>query len=331
MKTLGAIELSKLTDVFTDIKHVQKHGNGTSATVLLSATRTHDRKNVFIKVTRCITPEYSDNSLFIEAEIYNQVTNQLIAQQITPHVIPGYGVYMCDDFKRAINDVKDHETIFQEYTNLHRNCNGAMLLVTPFIAGTTLLNYLRTTDTDKIKMSKLSILFQIVYTLHVFNLNNVRHNDLLFHNILIEECKDEPFFYEVAVGEWYKVHTHGVCIKIFDFDLSVWKHRNTYIDVAGICRNYGKCNNINPYTDLFQVLKLFTGQYPTFEKSIGEVLAFSTDNSTLYEDHAYENAHDMCKRDDAGKCAGEYPISGKQLLAPLGFIRKFELFKEFKV
>jgi hypothetical protein len=127
-----------------------------------------------------------------------------------------------------------------------------------------------------------SVMFQIFYTLEVFNRLGLRHNDPHFFNILIEDRVNDNSLLPKTVynidGEKFSVPIKRNFVRIFDFDFStvtcdrnmIHPNYHSLIDqfqdsVDGcfnkyaetyFCENLGICNLPDPKYDAMQVIHL---------------------------------------------------------------------------
>jgi hypothetical protein len=105
----------------------------------------------------------------------------------------------------------------------------------------------------------LSLVFIAVYTLNCFANIGLRHNDLHFGNIFVEDLRTyTDFYFKVEDGKIIKVKTRYIP-KIYDFDrgsiLSPLVPRNIMLDYA-YCKKVGTCNADSPKYDLFTFITL---------------------------------------------------------------------------
>ena len=325
-----------MSDEFINLELVTNDDNGNSASIMLTGVVKNTDTNVFLKV-KAISPN-DDNSWVIEMEIYDKVTKPLVADMITPHVIPGLYNRQCRNFPGALDGTTDRR-IYNAWAKHIKKMN-VMMIVTPMIRrrpGINLGTYIDDIGTSN--DLKLTLMFQLVYTLHVFNLNNLRHNDLTFHNVLVEDCTDAYIEYWIAELGWFRVPTHGKCVRVFDFDRSAWTHHNTKLDMSSdydfpLCFTHGVCNTVNPYFDMFSAFQQFR---PIVNRYLG---LLSTKSFNIYNGFRnQEYYHLMCNISQSVKtngqdtpCRGEYLFSEDDvddLITPLIFLRTFSDFKQY--
>jgi len=104
------------------------------------------------------------------------------------------------------------------------------------------------------RIDKLSVIFQIVYSLYILALYKINHNDLHLNNILIVEY-DRPYDLYFSVREQgFFLNTCFIPF-IFDWDLSFSPKtgENQFLDSRKMCDFYGLCNKFIPGRDLYRV------------------------------------------------------------------------------
>lgn len=206
-----------------------------------------------------VRPEI-DNSFLVEEYIY-RFTNKLVEYDFTPHVIVMYASYICKNFlENTINALplahqRDFlKDIVAEMNNINDSkkiydMKNAKILMLERSQGSILRNSLN------IKHEKIQkkIIFQLLYTLHIFNQFDLRHNDIHAGNVFIETLtKPAKMCYVIGKDKYYLNTLFFV--KIYDFDLStiVGRTQNTRIDQ--FCKKYGACNVKNPKYDAYYIL-----------------------------------------------------------------------------
>jgi hypothetical protein len=203
-----------------------------------------------------------DNSLLVEEQIYSNVISDLLANNITPHIVPYIVSLRGCDFvissgipKNWNNEAK---TQFRfEYDQISKTKKYDMSSVTMIISsqtqGLTLEKFLSTPHSES---SIVGIIFQILYTLYCFALKGLRHNDLHFGNIFIDKnTETETYTYKInkRIIE-LKCNYHA---RIYDFDRGSIYHpaveRNFKLDTI-FCQEFNECNGINTKIDLFSFI-----------------------------------------------------------------------------
>lgn len=209
-------------------------------------------------------------SFDIESAIYKCVS-ELVYKNITPHVITGGDVKICDTgikkFGFIINETfnQDHYHVFSLEEFMDTYIKNPMITNDPIIT--------------KIM---IHIMFQLVYTLKCFARINLKHNDLHTGNILLFISKTHNIFQGWAPQK-YNTYVYnenedkvdlidiGIKVCIFDFDGANKNKADTAINELNVEVHqfndspYGKIflsRENNPYSDLFKLVayiyKLFS-------------------------------------------------------------------------
>jgi hypothetical protein len=161
----------------------------------------------------------------------------------------------------------------------------------------TFLNYLHKKESLNFE-EVLSILFQIYYTLICFNRFNLRHNDLHFNNILLEELSEyTEIYFEVPEIGIVKIKTKFI-VKIYDYDRSSALYpgidRNTLLDVL-YCNYVGSCNKLNSKYDTYKVTMDFKKKLGNNNKSLFYVINQFYDDKIFIEEKI--NNYNLLKSD----------------------------------
>lgn len=242
-------------------------------------------------------PIYNDNGNLTEAFIYTQIISRMIEYAMTPHIITPYAHIICSDFftnlLEKLQSVEQKNPLLLakiEEMNLHLKYNEFLserekeihlneihLLCIEKVEGkvTSFEDFLKRYYRGDINIKDddiTAILFQIIYTLYIFNLCGLRHNDLHLENILIQEM-DEPFNHKYTVQSTNFYINSIYNVYIIDYDRSsvinspLLKDDIKYKTPAGersiynttlmstiFCDAGGMCNGYNPKIDTFRVL-----------------------------------------------------------------------------
>lgn len=213
-----------------------------------------------------------DNSLQVERQIYNNIIGKMLNNNMTPCLIDKITSFECNKqelpefYSKLYNDIDRMGELksFDDYI-----INILMLEKT---SGVTLFEFLQTLklDSDKITIDEIdlvTITFQLLWTLSVFEKLRFKHNDLHFNNIFVE-ITDEPVYmlFLINGNEYYRLETNHI-IKIYDFDRSsVYSYpgidRNIALD-TDFCKYYGQCNYMSSKFDLFTCLHQFLRFLPS--------------------------------------------------------------------
>jgi hypothetical protein len=197
------------------------------------------------------------NSLLVEEQIYKNIVSNLINMNHTPHLVEYIGSY--DNCKLSLDSLNtEQKKIFEnekkriEETKEY-DVNNAIVIVTKKSSGKTLGSYLKLNKLND--NDKLIIIFQLLYTLLCFNRISLKHNDLHFDNIFIENLKFSHSY-------TYKLKNHIFTIKtnysiyIYDYDRgSIYYpsvERNMGLDF--IYYEYNELNELNDKMDFQSIL-----------------------------------------------------------------------------
>jgi len=222
---------------------------GASESILITGKIKNSDKEIVIKLT---FKSKTNNSFEIEREVY-KITNQLVTNYHTPHLILNYGIVKCNDYQLI-------EKVDKKVKKLSENCdlNSAWLLILEKMKGLTLYSFIKDYKPDYDVISQ--IMFQIIWTLLNFERINLMHNDLHTYNIFIS-VQDEPktFVYSFNSEHVFALKTKYV-VKIFDYDRSYCGssklNKNPLINTflyGEECTGYGQCNKFTPAFDFLTI------------------------------------------------------------------------------
>jgi hypothetical protein len=241
----------------------------------------HD-DNVFIKIsfvpkgmrkrdqngkTQIIDGFSINNSLEIESRIYEEVVP--ILAKHTPNIMPFLANVTCQTFEASLKSLRHShaDIIRQEMKGLRTNYNmsRAKILITKKAKGRKLQDWLQSDEVPQqgkqLQSFIKDILFQIAYTLLVFEDLGLMHNDLHAGNVFVEKL-ERPLHLAFNVGTQTIVRDVHYFVQIYDFDRSAKVRtkyndlvlRNTYLD-SEFCETYGECNDFRRHADWFNVLQ----------------------------------------------------------------------------
>jgi len=200
-----------------------------------------------------------DNSLEVERKIYRQVTNSLIFNKNTPHVIMYYGTVECDNFNIEKMNYNVDPQFYRElsFINVKYDTRRVRMLLTEKSQGKTINDILITRPSLE---DWKEIFFQIIWTLICFGDVGLSHNDLHTGNIFVDVGEPETRTYVYSSKLSFTVKSK-YNVKIFDYDRS--SKISTKADQCHIvntrlssrdCKNFGLCNSYNPKRDITRVL-----------------------------------------------------------------------------
>jgi hypothetical protein len=206
-----------------------------------------------------------DNSLLVEANIYENVTNPMLDSRMTPHIVRLIGRHSCPYNAKSISAsfpllyaelefLRRKSTVRENYDNTTLN---VIIMEKLSDSGISFYDF---NHQNPESSQWLPVLFQIIYTLQCFVHVGLQHNDLHANNIWIDVL-DHPIFFQYDVyGLKFGFFTRYK-VKIFDFDFATkhatpqngLQYHNTGLD-GYICERYGRCNDWNEKTDIFRLL-----------------------------------------------------------------------------
>jgi len=203
-----------------NIKDIEFEGLGKSPTEVALAQTSVDP---LAKVALKIAPEQTyDNGLEIERGFYRNYFDTILSNYFSPHVVAYYNDLSCDkkDFIDHSVGAPLQKVLAKRWPikdpGEHIKADSLKILISEQTSGRTLRKYL---DKERVGTEDFrSILFQIIYTLEVFNRLGMRHNDAHDQNIVVE-IKDKPFtsIYAVDQQHVFAITTNKM-VKIFDLD-----------------------------------------------------------------------------------------------------------------
>jgi len=242
-----------------DIVSIPKTSASTTGIFFGKHTGLDEPRDITIKASFAPASEDSllfDNSLVTERVNYQVIANELIRRRWTPNLASYVASFQCsgEDIRkldskgvyRAIKDSMYSEGFSEEGEPLgvieaareEQEGNGSMDFYEPQY-NFDLVNFV---VTERLKGKKLetwmatkrsldawkSVLFQILYTLEVFNRIGFRHNDLHLENVFIEDLSgttapdNTMYVIELHPGRWEYVllPTKNHNVRIYDFDRS---------------------------------------------------------------------------------------------------------------
>lgn len=121
-----------------------------------------------------------------------------------------------------------------------------------------------------------SVMFQLLFTLEVFNRMGLRHNDLHMRNIMVQDLlkdsrnpTDLHFEYAVTDSDGnelkrFRIPATNLAL-IYDFDrasvASPAFPANRSNTLSTWCKTYGECNRENPFFDTYKVMAALANDY----------------------------------------------------------------------
>jgi hypothetical protein len=116
------------------------------------------------------------------------------------------------------------------------------LLVTEYLNGQTVQDYLQNPKKKSLDVEVWLILFQLAVACYALFLSRTAHNDLHSGNVML--VKNDALITYIIDGDTYTINPPYV-VKVFDFDHSyVERHKMNIILYDARCKQYGYCNKI---------------------------------------------------------------------------------------
>jgi hypothetical protein len=233
--------------------------------------------NVIIKASFKTLSRF-DNSLDVETAIYKNIITNLINNHHTPNVMAYLGSSSCQtpetDFLLPTAIAPNFELEARKISDIKYYKSQVELLFLERSNGITLHAWLQMGKSER---DILSIILQVVYTLMCFANIRLRHNDLHFGNIFVEEVPDNKtitMYFNMGGGDnkYIELHTKFIA-KIYDFDRGSCVHpavpRNLFLDLGGMCAKVGTCNIPNNKYDLFTFI---FGLHRSYGEALGTTI-----------------------------------------------------------
>ncbi len=264
---LNTAFLANSTKVLTS----DEKGSASNSIILFGALKvplTNVNNEVVGKIFFTSLKPREDNSLAVEAYVYEKVAWPLIQMHVTPHLILYIGYATCDLshipssggligelMEEARQSIMPRGESKYDFDEMH-------VLLTERSKGKELYKYV---SSDSLSWTDWQpILFQIIYTIQCFIEFGFMHNDLHTGNMFVDEIPETTFYYFVffpssagAGGELklFKIRTKYF-LRIYDFDFATSAAKNpvnTKVrSLSWLCQELGICQEVNWYTDLYR-------------------------------------------------------------------------------
>ncbi len=327
---------SASTVIFGDVKY-QLLNPGAYNNVLRAP------KDALVKLSFVEADADADNSLEMEIYIYKNVINNLILDHFTPNVMSYIGAFQCPSFWNDVYNKRYRNNFLADINQQLSDINAKFNQQYDFTRANVLLiekgsgmNFDTWINTEKSLEDWKSVLFQIFYTLSVFNNIGLQHNDIHLGNIWIEtDLSPKNTIYFVTENTYFVVPTNNL-VKIFDFDLASYKNiTNTRIKNY-LCKDYGVCNKKNPKFDSFIVLSILYSALPEFLQQgrteehdfLRDFIRKFVSENFLEEKWGFQ--HRMCELVAPGQCDGPIKkVTNSNMKQPQNIILSNE-FKSFR-
>jgi len=318
--------------------------------------------NIVVKLSFATTETSRDNSLDVEICIYKNIINKLIQKRFTPHVITYVGSFRCPNFFQQLIALQ-YPTFPEKVSELNRNYFLKMVfeqmvsIEGKYVTDTSDYDQVEEDDpTYDFNIAQFliiekgnggslnknfdnysiedwrSILFQTLYTFHVFSLVGLKHNDNHLENILIDKVDQINISYLIDESNYFLVPVSNF-VKIFDFDLSYFKEcpKNLKLDNGRFCKNYGMCNDNNAKFDVFIFLcgiysKMKLQRSTPQTLFVIDFIESVVDKKLLKTEWGFHCR--LCSFDEDHDCDGPYTPSDKEM-APVLKMLKNNIFKPY--
>ena len=216
--------------IYADIDVISKPNNSPSNSVVFKIT---DKKTGFLYILKVMIDEdNNDISFKTEEENYKTMKN-ILSKRLTPHIFtfidsktfkPGEidGTFLDTEIKgiSGINNIVNFDKVNNYYLLLTETSDYYLMTLDMFL----ILKERYLSSSNHIIFN---ILFQIMYTLYIFNKLKIKHNDLHFGNIMVSLALEnilKPKF-KIKYNNIYHFNGKRVClpnigisVRIFDFD-----------------------------------------------------------------------------------------------------------------
>ena len=282
-----------------------------------------------------------DNSLLVEIDVYRTVVNDILRRRLSPHVVVYYGSWECRQFARRLEE----QLAYYRYgvanstasrllaatravANVEYDVQRAHVLLLERGIGVPLVEWATTARTAD---DWRAMLWQVLYTVEVFNRIGLRHNDLHLGNVWMQQTGsgDPPMTaYVLGVNastarDLYAVPRASHSALIYDFDFAYLSSRpgvarNNRID-QDTCRRVGVCNRDNAKFDAIVFLTLVY-RHPSTPRDVRRTILSWIDESYLIRRWAFVGR--PCRLTYTGDCDGELTnISDRAVLPVLAMLR----------
>ena len=304
---------------FDDVKLLSRPDDSASNSIVYLLKS--GNKQYILKITGMKTIKGKLSPPDTERRIYS-IMSLLVDKNITPHVFT-----LTESANKEIKIDNINKDFAVELNRLFRS--SKIKYVYPMITETTdstkdimtLYEFMKREmvqlSSKKMKIIFQVLLFQLIYTLHVFNLVGLKHNDLHLKNVFVQINRkniitnsQDNYCNKYVVGKnEYLIPNIGIDIRIFDFDRTCKLNNGVFPEFGEIESTYLKelyrlhinCND-NPSFDTFKVLgelhKIASGKYQL------KILEFILSNfftskglNLLINDYYYDQTTNVLYRD----------------------------------
>ena len=157
----------------------------------------------------------------LEYIILKHLTNDIINNNISPHITHYLGTQKVSNKSRALKHLNLKRLEIEEKIRTHSN-----LLLSEYVEGGSLDNWIFNTYENDEEINDTQwkyIVFQLIYTLAIIqHYYRMMHNDFHYGNILIDtNIKPSGYFVYEINGISYYIKNTGIIPKIWDFEFSM--------------------------------------------------------------------------------------------------------------
>jgi hypothetical protein len=323
--TLGLPDLT-LTNIFS-----ADEKKSASQTIICEGVLFEEK--VIIKISSATKDEGKrDNSLEVEAAIYEKVVPLLTSGE-------------CKTFQKSLGVlVWNHMASTKQvlYKTIRNYVGGkeyipnlAKMVVTKKAKGRKLSDWLTSTELPTgaaLEDFVHDILFQIAYTLVVFEDFGLMHHDLHSQNVFVEKLP-VPLHYSVSVDKDRTIiRDVSYFVQVYDFDHSTKVRskfdnvelRNTRLD-SQLCLETGECNEFYQNMDWFTIL-FYMNAIPQVQPIIAKLDL--VERKLLHGSYGgYDLAHPghscICKNKDCFPCS-RIRLGDKLITSPYQYLQRYE-------
>lgn len=212
----------------------------------------------------------------------------MLKKHHTPNLVGFVGYSRCPNFLKNISTTRAQQAEVESQLNqlviTHRNNGGSLydgtfnvLVLERPSHITTLAKWLKEVHSED---ELTAVIYQVLFTLLNFEVYKLRHNDLHFGNIFVQQnvIPGENVYAEFQIkGEARYVPVNWVPL-IYDFDRGSVAHpsfsENTML-TGEFCRKLAQCNDPNPKYDAFSFLCYLSKcqKFPSVMKFISDCVS----------------------------------------------------------
>jgi len=246
------------SNIFKHLSNVRIFNkNSASSSIIIFATLNYNdinNKDIVLKITyKPLDP--TNNSLDVEEQIYRNVISNLLNNNHTPHLIEYIAsIHQCAfDYSKYKFDSETKKLLQQFSATYQENFDlkEATITILSKTTGKTLLDTIQTINHNQ----QIILIFQLLFTLLCFKNITLRHNDLHFGNIFVENIPSTVYNYRI--DNYIIPIKQSLLVKIYDFDRgSIYLpsvSRNYEIDLY-YCNDFKQCATINDKADLQAII-----------------------------------------------------------------------------